>query len=178
MEPILIHDKKFVPFISSKEIALAIDGMAKEIDKNYLGKAPILIAILKGAYVFLSDLSRAISIPHEVDFIKVSSYAGTQSTGKVKEEIAFKESLKGRHVILVEDIVETGNTLQFLQNKAIEMEFASMQIVSLLLKPECLKAKIDFYQIGFEIPNDFVVGYGMDYNELGRDLKALYVLSA
>lgn len=178
MEPILIHDKSFVPFISSEEIDKAIDEMAKMIDKDYQGKAPILIAILKGAFVFLSNLSRAISIPHEIDFIKVSSYAGTQSTGKVKEEIAFKDYLKSRHVILVEDIVETGNTLQFLQNRAIEMEFASIQIVSLLLKPDCLKTKIDFYQIGFEIPNDFVVGYGMDYNEFGREIKSIYRLES
>jgi len=177
MEAIIIHDKKFIPFLSAEKIASAIEKIAKEIDQDYADKAPILIAILKGAYVFQSDLSRAISIPHEIDFIKVSSYAGMQSTGKVKEEIAFKNYLKGRHVILVEDIVETGNTLQFLQTRAMEMEFASLKIVSLLLKPECLKTNVDFYQIGFEIPNDFVVGYGMDYNELGRDLKALYVLS-
>ena len=176
MEAIRLHDKDFIPFLSEAEISACVKKIAAKIDEDFADKSPVLISILKGAYIFQSDLSRSISIPHEVDFIKVSSYVGTQSTGIVKEEIAFKDYLKGRHVILVEDIVETGTTLEFLQKRAKEMEFASFSVVSLLLKPDCLKTNIDFYQIGLVIPNAFVVGYGMDYNELGRDLKSIYKL--
>lgn len=171
-----IQDKSFVPFISSTTIQSRIGELAIEINSDYQDKNPIFIGVLNGAFVFLSDLFKRIEIPCEVTFIRVSSYQNTQSTGTVKQILGLQEDIRGRHILLVEDIVDTGLTMQQIIQEVIALQPASVATVTLLHKPEALAAEIDLDYVGFDIENKFVVGYGLDYNGQGRNLDAVYVL--
>ena len=154
-----------------------IRGLGQEIDEHYLGKDLLLISVLKGSVLFLADLMRAISIPHEVDFLATSSYgASTNSSGVVRILKDLNEPIGGRHVILVEDIIDSGHTLAYLTRLFRHRNPASLEIVTLLDKPSRREVDIDLFWTGFSVPNEFVVGYGLDYNQKYRNLPYIGVL--
>jgi hypoxanthine phosphoribosyltransferase len=177
MNPVKVNDKYFVPFLDAEIIQERIDALAERMNHDYKGKQPIFLAILNGSFMFAADLFRKINIEAEICFIKLASYKGTKSTGNVITSIGLDESLTGRHVVVIEDIVDTGNTLhQFMPQLEVQQP-ASLKIASLLHKPEALQHKdlqIDY--LGFEVPNKFLLGYGLDYDGLGRNLAAIYQL--
>jgi len=175
LEKIKLHDRYFEPYISVSEIATIVNKIAADINKDYKDKTPLIIPILNGAFIFAADLLRAMNIPTELSFIKMQSYTGTKSSGVVNELIGLSGSLEGKDVILVEDIVDTGNTLVKLYELILAKNPASISVATLLIKEDVYDKDIPINYKGKSIPNDFVVGYGMDYDELGRDLDALYV---
>ncbi len=177
LAPIKLHDKYFVLYLSEQVILDRIAALAMEINRDYKGLSPVIISILNGSFIFTADLVRKLDLPLYIEFVRYSSYHGTSSTGAVSKTLEVKTDIKDRDIIIVEDIIDTGLTI----NKAIidlkGYEPASVKVVSLLVKPEAIthEAQIDY--VGFEIPNEFVVGYGLDYDELGRDLPAIYRVS-
>lgn len=176
MGKITIKDKTFKPYISAEELHTSISNVANEINTHYSGKSPIFIGVLNGSFMFMSDLLKEINLQCTVSFVKLASYEGTTTTGKVNELIGLNEDLAGQDIILVEDIVDTGNTLvklyEILQNKKVN----SIKIASLLFKPEAYHKPYPIDYIGKEIPNAFVLGYGLDYDGYGRNLSSIYVL--
>jgi len=150
--------------------------LGAQITKDYHGKRPLVICILNGSFIFCSDLVRAIDIDCEVQFMSVNSYEGTSSTGEVKAILDTLSSLDGQEVILVEDIIDQGHTIDYLYRHFQQQPIASLRITSLLVKPAAYKYDHPIDYLGFEIPNDFVVGYGLDYNQMGRNLPQLYTL--
>ncbi len=177
MQEIKIHNKTFVPFISEEEIAKAVKNMARHITRDFKGKKPLFLAILNGSFIFAADLVRQCDLELEVTFVKWASYSGTQSTGKIQELIGLNEDIQNRHILIVEDIIDSGQTMQKLLRALHEQNPASLSIATLLLKPEALQCKLDIAYCGFEIPPDFVLGYGLDYDGLGRNLPQLYRLA-
>ena len=175
MKTIKIKDKEFIPMISEAEIKERVKLVAEQISNDMKGKNPLLLAVLNGSFVFAADLMREITIPSEISFVKLASYQGTTSTGKVKEVIGINEDLTGRTVIIVEDIVESGLTIKQMIESIGTRNPESVHICTLLLKPECLKTELDIEYAAFKIPNDFIVGYGLDYDQQGRNLKDIYV---
>ena len=167
----------FVPYLTEEKIAAAVKVVAAKINEDYKGKNPLFLVILNGSFLFAADLVRAIdSEGCEVSFVKFSSYEGTESSGKVKELIGLNERLDGRDVIIVEDIVDTGTTIVQMMDDLMKRNPASVRIAALLFKPEAYKKHLKIDYVGMEIPNAFIVGYGLDYNGLGRNLKDIYVL--
>lgn len=178
MELVKIHDKLFQPFIEAMDIYGRVLEMSAELSADYQGKDPLFIAILNGSFMFAADLFRHISIPAEISFIKLASYKGTTSTGNTITAIGMDENLAGRHVVILEDIVDTGRTLNSFLPEIWQRQPASVKIASLLLKPTALVfEEIRPNYIGFEIPDNFVVGYGLDYDGQGRNLARLYTLA-
>ena len=176
MKTVKIKDKEFVPMISEEEIKRRVKELAAQISKDMAGKNPLLLAVLNGSFVFAADLMREITIESEISFVKLASYQGTTSTGTVKEVIGINENLSGRTVIIVEDIVESGLTMKRMIESLGTRNPASVHICTLLLKPDCLKVDLDIEYAAFSIPNDFIVGYGIDYDQQARNLKDIYVL--
>lgn len=177
MKPIKVHDKYFTPYLTADQIAEQIKRIAKEINNEYSGKVPLFIAILNGSFMFASDLFKELEIEAEICFIKLASYKGTKSTGQVITSIGLDENLKDRHVILVEDIVDTGKTLDQFLPQLLNQSPASLKIATLLHKPEALKYPLNLDYIGFKVPNKFLLGFGLDYDGLGRNLKEIYQLA-
>ena len=176
MHSIKVHDKEFIPYLDSFQISKEVSRVATEINKDYEGKKPLFIAILNGAFIFAADLFKEITLEAEICFIKLASYKGVKSTGKVITAIGLDADLWHRDVIIVEDIVDTGKTLfQFLPQLQHHHP-ASMKIASLLHKPDAMIHPIHIDYLGFTIPNKFVVGYGLDYDGLGRNIKEIYQL--
>jgi hypoxanthine phosphoribosyltransferase len=173
---IQVHDKQFEPYISAGQINEQINKLGSQINKDYAGKVPLFIAILNGSFIFAADLFKTITIEAEISFIKLASYKGTKSTGNVITSIGLDEPLKNRHVVIVEDIVDTGKTLHQFLPQLINQQPASLKIAALLHKPEALKFPISIDYLGFEVPNKFLLGYGLDYDGLGRNLKEIYQL--
>jgi hypoxanthine phosphoribosyltransferase len=171
-----VKDKRFVPYLSEADLSQRISSMGAKISSDFGDKTPVLLGVLNGAFMFLSDLAKAIDVPVEIQFVKVASYESTASTGKVKDLIGLNIDLTGREVVIVEDIVDTGLSMKHILNIVGEKNPAKISIATLLLKPEALKEPLDIEYIGFEIPNKFVVGYGLDYDGLGRNLKEIYQL--
>jgi len=173
---IKIADLEFEPLISYDTIEKRIKEIAGEINVAYADKAPVFVGILNGAFMFMADLLKEITVPCEVAFTKLSSYhGGTKSTRQINDEYDLKVNIEGRHVILVEDIVDTGNTLNYLLAKLEVRKPASIAVCTLLLKPAALEYKVDELKyVAAEIENEFVVGYGLDYMEMGRNLKGIY----
>ncbi|AFK04648.1 hypoxanthine phosphoribosyltransferase [Emticicia oligotrophica DSM 17448] len=171
-----IRDKTFVPFIESESLQNRIKELAQEVNKDYAGKNPLLIGVLNGSFMFVADLFKSIDIECEVTFIRVSSYQSTESTGKVKQVLGLKEDIKDRHIIIVEDIVDTGMTMQEILGQLASNQPASIKIMTMLFKPEALKVPLKLDYVGFEIPNKFVLGYGLDYDGYGRNTDTIYVL--
>lgn len=149
-------------------------ALAAQIDNDYQGRNPILLIVLNGAFMFAADLVRKISIPIRMDFIKISSYNGTASSGQMEEHFLWKSNLAGEHVIIVEDIVDSGHTLHYLKEKIKSHSPSSLEVVCLLKKPASYQYDDAITYEGLCIPDQFVVGYGLDYNGLGRDLDAIY----
>ncbi len=177
MKTIQLNDKKFRINIPSEEILKQVGRVAKEIDKDFNGKTPLFVVVLNGAFMFASDLLKAVTIDCEVSFVKLSSYHGTQSTEKVKEIIGLNQNIKGRDIIIVEDIVDTGITMENLLGDLNKMKPNSISIATLLFKPASFRKDYKVHYTGFEIPNDFIVGYGLDYNQLGRNLSDIYIIT-
>ena len=171
---IQVLDHLFEPYISASDIQQKVNDLGKAIHSKYKGKNPIFIIVLNGAYIFAADLVRACGIECEMAFVKLSSYSGLASTGTVTTSLPLPENLKDRHLILVEDIVDTGNTLSRFIPEVQAKDPASIAVASLLVKPTVLQGKVKVDFAGFEIPPEFVVGYGLDYEEHGRHLPGIY----
>ncbi len=170
-------DQKLTLFIPEEEITARVKELARRISNDFAGKDPVFIILLNGAFLFAADLVRAISVPCQLSFIKISSYSGTQSAGKVKELIGLSETLTDRHVVLLDDIIDTGLTMSGLLEQVKERRPASISTASLLLKPAMFNNAFKPDYIGFSIPNTFVVGYGLDYNGYGRNLKDIWQIT-
>lgn len=177
MSEVRVHDKTFRPFIDRETIQKRVGELGKEIDRDLHGKVPLFIAILNGSFVFASDLFRSLTIEAEISFIKLASYKGTTSTGSVITAIGMDENLKDRHVIILEDIIDTGKTLHAFLPEIMDRDPASLKIATFLSKPDALKHPVKADYVGFEVPNKFVLGYGLDYDGLGRNLPELYELA-
>jgi len=170
------HDKKFKPYLEAELITERIKKLADEISTDYGDKKPLFIAILNGSFMFASELFKYISIEAEISFIKLASYKGTKSTGNVITSIGLDEPLKGRHVIILEDIVDTGKTLSQFLPQLFDQQPASLKITALLHKPEALQHPIKIDYLGFAVPNKFLLGFGLDYDGLGRNSACIYEL--
>lgn len=174
MDEVKLHDLTFVPFISAETIDKTVRALAAKIDKDYHDRNPIMLIVLNGAFIFAADLVRKITIPIQLDFVKLSSYEGTASSGKLKEHFIWQADLHGKDVIIVEDIVDRGHTLFYLKEKIRQQHPATIEVACLLKKPDAYQYKDPIRYEGIAIPNDFVVGYGLDYDGLGRDLDSIY----
>lgn len=174
MSVVKIHDKLFETSISEAEIKQRVKAVAEQINHDMEGKNPLLLAVLNGAFIFAADLMREITIPCEISFVKLASYQGVTSSGTVKEVIGINENLSGRTVIIVEDIVESGLTMKRMIESIGTRNPASVHICTLLLKPDRLKVPLDIDYVAFRIPNDFILGYGLDYDQQGRQLRDIY----
>ena len=163
METIKIKDKTFKTFIPESEIQKRVAAVAERINHDMAGKNPLMLAVLNGSFIFAAELMRYLTIPCEISFVKLASYQGTTSTGKIKEVIGINESLEGRDVVIVEDIVDTGATMKRMLETLGTRNPKSLHICTLLLKPGKLQVPLDIEYAAMEIPNDFIVGYGLDY---------------
>lgn len=174
MSHIKIHDKEFVKTISHDEIVAEVKRVAANINRDYAGKRPLLLGVLNGSFMFAAELMRNLEIECEISFVKLSSYQGTNSTGVIKEVLGLSESITGRDVIVVEDIVDTGLTMQNMLETLGTREPASIEIASLFVKPARLQVPVNVKYSVFTIPDRFIVGYGLDYDGLGRNLPDVY----
>ena len=174
MSTVKIHDKVFEKSITSEEIAAEVKRVASEINRDYAGKRPLLLGVLNGSFMFVADLMRYLEVECEISFVKLSSYQGTKTTGTVREVLGLAETIAGRDVIVVEDIVDTGYTMQNMLETVGTREPASIEIASLFVKPARLKVPVDVKYSAFTIPDRFIVGYGLDYDGLGRNLPDVY----
>lgn len=179
MARIKLHDKYFVTSIPNEEIERAICGVARQISEDYRDKdCPVFLSVLNGSFMFTASLMKSIDIQAELSFIKLSSYDGTESTGCVRQLLGLNKNIKGRNVLIVEDIVDTGNTIVELVKLLQEAGAADIKVCTLLLKPDSYDKEIKIDYPAIKIPNDFIVGYGLDYDELGRQYKDIYVLDS
>lgn len=175
MQKIQVGDKRFELFLGITAIAGRIDLLAKQLNKDYKTKKPIYIGTLNGSFIFMADLFKKIKGTCEITFTKVSAYKGVQNAGQITTQLALPNDLAHREVILVEDIIDTGITLKYLLEKIYAQNPASVAVCSLLLKPQAVKYHFnELKYVGFEIPNEFMVGYGLDYEGLGRNLCGIY----
>ncbi len=171
-----VADLEFEPLIKAGDIEKRVKEIGIQLNEDYGNSHPVFVGVLNGSFLFVADLIKQIDIPCEVTFTKLASYyGGTSSTRKIRDDIDFIVDIKGRDVLIIEDIVDTGNTARYLLDKLKAQNPASIKLCSLLLKPAALENKIDELKyVGFEIPNHFVVGYGLDYKEMGRNLRDIY----
>lgn len=177
MNTIQVHDKQFVPYLTAEKIQQRILELSQQISVDYAHTKPLFIAILNGSFMFAADLFRQVTVDAEISFIKVASYKGMRSTGNVVTSIGLEQDIYGRHLIIVEDIVDTGKTLHNFLPTLQHQQPASLKIVTLLHKPEATEYPLILDYVGFSIPNKFVVGYGLDYDGLGRNYNAIYQLA-
>lgn len=171
------HDLTFEPFISEAEIAMAVKRIGDAIRQGFQHKRPLFLCVLNGAFVFAADLVRAAAIESEIAFVRLSSYEGTASTGKISTVLGLDLDVRDRHIIVVEDIVDSGRTLHHFMAELRSKSPASLSLAVLLFKPEAVQMPVEIDYLGFEIPNKFVVGYGLDYNGLCRNLPSIYQLA-
>ena len=176
MDTIKIKDKQFAVSIPEEKIIAEVERLAAQINHDLEGKNPLFLAVLNGSFMFAADLFRRITIPAEISFVKLASYEGTASTGVIKEVIGLSESITGRTIVVVEDIIDTGCTMQKLLENLGTRSPEAIHVCTLLLKPEKLKVNLDVKYVALEIPNDFIVGYGLDYDGHGRNLKSIYTV--
>lgn len=176
MDSVKIKEKEFVLMISAEKIQSRVKDIASQINTQYHGRQPLFLGVLNGAFLFMADLFKNINLQCEISFIKVTSYSGTSSSGQVKNLIGLNENLSGRHIIVVEDIVDTGDTMKYLLDELKKQNPASVKLATILFKPEALRQDVKPDYVGFEIPSAFVVGYGLDYDGFGRNLNDIYVL--
>ena len=176
MKRITIKDKTFETSMPEAEIKNRVKELAQQMSRDLEGKNPLLLAVLNGAFIFAADLMREMTIPCEISFVKLASYQGTTSTGTIHEVIGINENLSGRTVVIVEDIVESGLTIKRMMEQLGTRNPASVQVCTLFFKPERLKEDLKLDYVAFEIPNDFILGYGLDYDQQGRGLRDLYTL--
>jgi hypoxanthine phosphoribosyltransferase len=176
MSVIQVNDKKFTPYLNVLQIDEQIKRLGAEINKDYQGKRPLFIAILNGSFMFASDLFKELTIDVEICFIKLASYKGTKSTGQVITSIGLDATLTGRHVVVLEDIVDTGKTLSEFLPQLTNQQPASLKIAALLHKPDALVHPLKIDYLGFNVPDKFLLGFGLDYDGYGRNLKEIYRL--
>ena len=176
MSRVTIKDKTFETSIPEAEIQKRVKAVADRINSDFQGRVPILLSVLNGSFVFAADLMRYLNIECEISFVKMASYEGTSSTGTVRKLIGVNTDLKGRDVIIVEDIVDTGVTMKNMLGMLKDYEPVSLHICTLLVKPEKLTVPLNIEYCAMEIPNDFIVGYGLDYDQLGRNLRDIYTV--
>ena len=176
MKEINILDKTFREFITEEQIHNRVKELAVQINSELAGKDVVFLGILNGAFLFAADLFRQINLEARISFIKLASYQGTTSQGLIKELIGWNEDIKNKTVVVIEDIVDTGNTLERIVDELVIRKASEIRIAALLYKPEAYKKEIHLHYIGFEIPNNFVVGYGLDYDGYGRNLPSVYTL--
>jgi hypoxanthine phosphoribosyltransferase len=173
---ITVHDKKFVSYIEANNLQIRISEIAAQLNTHYAGKKPLFLAILNGSFMFAADIFRQVEVEAEICFVRLASYAGTQSTGEVITAIGLDTEIQNRHIVILEDIIDTGRTLSAFLPALREKQPASIAIATLLHKPAATLFQVPIDYCGFTIPNLFVVGYGLDYNGLGRNLPGLYQL--
>lgn len=169
-----VHDKQFKPYISAEQINEQVKKVAAQINQAYIGKRPLFIVILNGAFMFASDLLKEITIESEICFIKLASYKGVTSTGQVVTAIGLDVDLVGREVIIVEDIIDTGKTISHFLPQIKYHHPASLKIAALLHKPDAMVNRVKIDYLGFTVPDKFLIGYGLDYDGLGRNIKEIY----
>jgi hypoxanthine phosphoribosyltransferase len=174
MKEVQILDKKFGEFIPEKAIQDRVNELADRINHDFAGREVTFIGVLNGAFIFASDLFKKINLRAKITFLKLSSYSGTCSSGSVKKLIGWNEDLKDKNVVIIEDIVDTGDTLEHTINDLAGRNVSEIKVVTLLLKPAAYTKNIKLDYIGFEIPGDFVIGYGLDYDGFGRNLPSVY----
>lgn len=177
MENIKVRDREFAVSIPEEKIKARVAEVAAQISHDLEGKRPLFLAVLNGSFVFAADLLRGIETPCEISFVRMASYEGTSSTGAVKQLIGLKEDIKDRTVVIVEDIIDSGLTMVHLLELLKEKQPADIKIAALLIKPGNLKVELDIPYCCFEIPNDFIVGYGLDYDGEGRNLPSIYTVT-
>jgi len=171
-----LNGKEFEIYISAEEMAEIVSRLAVSINRDFVEKEPFFIIMLNGAFMFAADFLREITVSHEVGFVRASSYEGTQTTGKVKVHTPIPDKIKDRHVVILEDIVDTGITMNYFLSELKKIPTKSISIVSLFVKPDVLRGKVKIDYVGKEIENRFIVGYGLDYDDFGRNLEAVYIL--
>lgn len=174
MDIIQVKDKQFKLFLSEEQILKEVSRVASEINRDFAGKEPLFLSILNGSFMFASDLMKSINISCEISFVKMASYEGTSSMGIIKEVIGLTESIKDRHVIIMEDIVDTGLTMKQTVEALSSQQPASLSICTLLCKPGKLQVDLDLKYVAWNIPDDFIVGYGLDYDGFGRNTRDIY----
>ena len=174
MDTVKIKDKSFRVSIPEAEIKERVKALAEQMSKDLEGKDPLFLGVLNGSFIFAADLMREMTIPCEISFVKLASYQGTTSTGKVHEVLGINEDLSGRTVVIVEDIVESGQTMKQMIESLGTRNPESVRICTLFFKPEKLKEDLNLDYVAFSIPDDFILGYGLDYDGLGRELKDVY----
>ena len=177
MDKIKVRDREFAVSIPEEKIKARVAEIAAQISHDLEGKRPLFLAVLNGSFVFAADLLRGIDTPCEISFVRMASYEGTSSTGDVKQLIGLKEDIKDRTVVIVEDIIDSGLTMVHLLDLLKEKQPADIEIAALLVKPGNLKVNLDIPYCCFEIPNDFIVGYGLDYDGEGRNLPSIYTVT-
>lgn len=174
MSVIQIKDKCFETFISEERILEEVTRVAKEISRDLQGSSPLFVSVLNGSFMFTADLMKRLDMPCEISFVKLASYEGTSSTGKVKELVGLNEDIAGRTIVIVEDIVDTGITMKRLIETLRARNPKEIRIATLLLKPDKLQVELDVHYVAMRIPNDFIVGYGLDYDGFGRNYRDIY----
>ena len=176
MDTIQIKDKRFTPFIPEERILKEVARVASEINRYLEGTNPLFLSVLNGAFMFAADLMRNLTIPSEISFVKLASYAGTSSTGKVKELVGLNDNIEGRTVVIVEDIVDTGITMDKILTSLQAKGANEIYVATFLQKPAALKRDVRVDYVAMKIPNEFIVGYGLDYDGYGRNLKDIYTV--
>jgi hypoxanthine phosphoribosyltransferase len=174
MKKIRVKDREFEVFIPAEKIDSVVSKIAAQINTEFKDQNPVFLVILNGAFMFASDLFKKLEMACEVSFVKLASYSGIQSSANVKELIGLNDSLKGRQVIIVEDIIDTGITMDYLIRKLYDLGVSELRIASLFFKPQAFKKDFTIDYIGMSIPNDFIVGYGLDYDGCGRNYGEIY----
>jgi len=175
-DTITIKDLEFIPYVTHTDILERIKEIGIKINQDYENKNPLFIAVLNSSFMFASDLMKQVDLKSELTFIKVNSYDGVESTGLIKEMIGIGQSVTDRHVVIIEDIVDTGNTITHLLNEISKMDPSSIEVVTLFSKPDSHETKLYIKYTGFDIPNKFIVGYGLDYDGYGRNYQDVYQL--
>jgi hypoxanthine phosphoribosyltransferase len=176
MNEIHILDKNFREFIPGEDIKFRIEELARQINTDLSGREVVFLGILNGAFLFAADLFRLIEFPAKISFVKLASYTGSGSSGEIKELIGWNDDIKNKTVVIIEDIVDTGNTIERIVDELIIRKAYEIRIASLFFKPSAYLKSIDIDYVGFEIPDDFVIGYGLDYDGYGRNLTSVYTL--
>lgn len=174
MKTVKIKDKEFELFLTQEVIEKAIDDIAEKLNKDLAGKDPLFICVLNGSFMYASELMKRVTVPSEVSFVKMSSYQGTSSSGKLKEIYGLEEDITDRTIVIVEDIVDTGYTMSLMLEQLACDSPKKILVTTLLLKPDALKHKVQLDYVALEIPSDFIVGYGLDYDGYGRNLADIY----
>lgn len=175
-DKITLNDKVFRVMIPAEQIDAAVDRVAASLNERYAGRTPIFLGVLSGSFLFLSDLVRKTTFDSQISFVKISSYQGTESTGEVKQQLGVDFDIEGRDIIIVEDIIETGHSMNYLLDYLSSKNPASITICTLFFKPDKFLYEYDVDYVALSIGNEFIVGYGLDYNQLGRNLKDIYVI--